>query len=141
MNSRPRDAESHRRTRRDHSLETAEDYVEAVAENVAAHGTCRVVDLARTFAVSHVTVSRIVSRLKEAGLLQSEPYGPITLTAQGKKLAEQSRQRHDLVYRFLIAIGVDAKTAAVDAEGIEHHVSKATLKCFQRIVGDAAGGK
>jgi DtxR family manganese transport transcriptional regulator len=63
MNSRPRDAEPHRRTRRDHSLETAEDYVEAVAETVAAHGVCRVVDLARTFAVSHVTVSRIISRL------------------------------------------------------------------------------
>ncbi|MGN6545682.1 MAG: manganese-binding transcriptional regulator MntR [Aureliella sp.] len=138
MTSRPRDAESHRRTRRDHALETAEDYVEAVAEKVAADGVCRVVDLARAFAVSHVTVSRIVSRLKEAGLLQSEPYGPITLTAQGKKLAEQSRQRHDLVYRFLIAIGVDAKTAAVDAEGIEHHVSKATLKCFQRIVDQNA---
>lgn len=134
MTSRPSDAESHRRTRRDHSLETAEDYVEAVAETVAARGVCRVVDLARTFAVSHVTVTRIVSRLKEAGLLQSEPYGPIALTAQGKKLAEQSRQRHDLVYRFLLAIGVDAKTAAVDAEGIEHHVSKATLKCFQKIV-------
>ena len=141
MNSRPRDAEPHRRTRRDHSLETAEDYVEAVAENVAAHGVCRVVDLARTFAVSHVTVSRIVTRLKDAGLLQSEPYGPITLTAQGKKLAEQSQQRHDLVYRFLIAIGVDAKTAAVDAEGIEHHVSKATLKAFRKIVDEHARGK
>ena len=138
MTSRPRDAESHRRTRRDHALETAEDYVEAVAEKVAADGVCRVVDLARAFAVSHVTVSRIVSRLKEAGLLQSEPYGPITLTAQGTRLAEQSRQRHDLVYRFLIAIGVDAKTAAVDAEGIEHHVSKTTLKCLQRIVDQNA---
>ncbi len=134
MTSPTRDAESHRRTRRDHSSETAQDYVEAVAQIISARGTCRVVDLARNFAVSHVTVSRIVARLKEEGLLDSEPYGPVTLTTAGKKLAQQSQQRHDLVYRFLLAIGVDAKTAAVDAEGIEHHVSKSTLKCFERIV-------
>jgi DtxR family manganese transport transcriptional regulator len=137
MTKPTRDAEPHRRTRNDHSSETAEDYVEAVAEIVAARGACRVIDLARTFAVSHVTVTRIVARLKEAGLLQSEPYRPITLTPEGKKLAQQSQQRHDLVYRFLLAIGVDAKTAAVDAEGIEHHVSKATLKCFAKIVANS----
>ena len=138
MTGRPKDAEPHRRTRRDHSSETAQDYVEAVAEIVAARGACRVIDLARTFAVSHVTVTRIVTRLKEEGLLQSEPYGPITLTLQGKKLAQQSQQRHDLVYKFLLAIGVDPKTAAVDAEGIEHHVSKTTLKCFEKIVDQQA---
>lgn len=136
MTARPSDAEPHRRTRRAHSSETAEDYVEAVAVLSAARGNCRVIDLARAFAVSHVTVTRIVARLKEAGLLQSEPYGPITLTVAGKKLAHQSQQRHDLVYRFLITIGVDAKSAAADAEGIEHHVSKATLKCFAKIVAD-----
>lgn len=139
MTARPGNAEPHRRTRRDHSSETAEDYVEAVAEISTARGSCRVTDLARTFAVSHVTVTRIVARLKEAGLLQSDPYGPITLTPVGKKLAAQSQQRHDLVYRFLLSIGVDPKTAAVDAEGIEHHVSKATLKCFAKIVADRSG--
>ncbi len=87
MTSPTRDAESHRRTRRDHSSETAQDYVEAVAQIISARGTCRVVDLARNFAVSHVTVSRIVARLKEEGLLDSEPYGPVTLTTAGKKLA------------------------------------------------------
>lgn len=139
MTARPSNAEPHRRTRRDHSSETAEDYVEAVAEISTARGSCRVTDLARAFAVSHVTVTRIVARLKEAGLLQSDPYGPITLTPVGKKLAAQSQQRHDLVYRFLLSIGVDPKTAAVDAEGIEHHVSKATLKCFAKIVADRLG--
>ena len=127
-------AEPHRRTRTAHSLETAQDYVEAVAEVLAQQGSCRIVDLARKFAVSHVTVTRIVARLKESGLLLSEPYGPIRLTLQGKKMAEQAQKRHDLVYRFLRAIGVDEKNAAVDAEGIEHHVSPATLKCMRRLI-------
>jgi DtxR family manganese transport transcriptional regulator len=40
--------------------------------------------------------------------------------------------RHRIVYQFLLALGVDAGTAAIDAEGIEHHVSPRTLKRFQQ---------
>ncbi len=93
-------AESHRRTRRDHTTETAEDYVEAVADIINSQGSCRVVDLAKHFAVSHVTVTRIVARLQEEKLLSTEPYRPIELTAKGKKLADKSRQRHQIVYQF-----------------------------------------
>ena len=120
-------ADPHRRTRRDHETETAEDYVEAVAEISAASGVCRVVDLARRFGVSHVTVSRIITRLQEEDLVRTERYRPIELTAKGRRLAKKSRQRHEIVFQFLLAIGVDAKTAAIDAEGIEHHVSPQTL--------------
>ena len=120
----------HRRTRRDHATETAEDYVEAVAEIHLENGTCRVVDLAKYFGVSHVTVTRIVARLQEEGLVETEAYRPIGLTAKGRRLARRSRERHETVYQFLLAIGVDEKTAAIDAEGIEHHVSPSTLKKF-----------
>jgi len=116
----------------DHSSEKAEDYVEAVAEILAGKDACRVVDLAAFFGVSHVTVSRIVARLVGEGLLETEPYRPIRLTAKGKRLAVASRKRHEIVHAFLIAIGVDEATAAHDAEGIEHHVSPKTLKCLQK---------
>ncbi|MFO1066852.1 MAG: manganese-binding transcriptional regulator MntR [Pirellulales bacterium] len=134
MPSRSADAEAHRRTRRDHAAETAQDYVEAVAEFLKAKTECRVTDLARKFGVSHVTVNRIVARLKSEGLVLTEPYRPITLTPKGKRLAEESQRRHDIVYRFLIAIGVDKKNAVTDAEGIEHHVSSATLKRFEAMI-------
>lgn len=126
-------SDGHRRTRRDHSRETAEDYVEAVAEITVEHGRCRVVDLARRFAVSHVTVSKTVSRLSESGLVTSEPYGPVELTARGQRLARESRRRHEVVYDFLLAIGVSEKAAAIDAEGIEHHMSPETLKCMAEL--------
>jgi len=122
---------AHQRTRRDHASETAEDYVEAVAEILTRQATCRVTDLARRFAVSHVTVNRIVDRLQKEGLLLTEPYQPISLTDEGKQLAARCRARHEIVYQFLLAIGVDAETAAIDAEGIEHHVSDSTLACLQ----------
>ena len=131
-------SDQHRRTRRDHATETAEDYVEAIGNIVEQHGSCRVADLARQFAVSHVTISRIVARLQDQGLVETRPYRPVSLTPKGKRLATKSRRRHEIVYQFLIAIGVDPPTAAIDAEGIEHHVSRKTLARFKQI---AAGNR
>lgn len=122
-----------KRTRADHSSETAEDYVEAIADLIARSGKCRVVDLAHRFGVSHVTVSRIINRLVNEGLAQTEPYKPIELTPAGVRLARESSRRHEIVYRFLVAIGLDERTAAIDAEGIEHHVSPKTLERFAQI--------
>ncbi|WP_437185502.1 manganese-binding transcriptional regulator MntR [Planctomicrobium sp. SH668] len=137
MTNTRRIAARHRRIRKDHSTETAEDYVEAIAEIMAQNGTCRVVDLTHRFDVTHVTVTRIVSRLKKEGFVDTEPYRPIQLTEKGSRLAGESQRRHDVVYRFLISIGVPENLAAIDAEGIEHHVSPETLERFAAI---ASGG-
>ena len=126
------------RTRKDHATETAEDYVEAVAHLVEVGGEARVKDLAELMGVSHVTVSRIVKRLCERGLLQTEPYRPIGLTAKGRRLAASSRKRHEAVVAFLRAIGVSARQAELDAEGIEHHVSPETLRAMERVVADGS---
>ncbi len=128
-------ADRHRRTRRDHASETAEDYVEAVAEIAASEaGECRVANLAKRFDVSHVTVTKIVARLVREGLVETEPYGPVQLTAAGRRLAAKCRERHETVYAFLVALGVPTDIAAVDAEGIEHHVSPQTLEQFATFV-------
>lgn len=118
----------HQRTRRDHATETAEDYVEAIAAIIDGKEKCRVTDLAEHFAVSHVTVTKTVSRLKKEGLVETEPYGPIFLTSNGRALAENSRVRHVIVLDFLLALGVTQATAQFDSEGIEHHVSQETLQ-------------
>ena len=91
-------------------------------------------DLAKRFGVSHVTVTRIVTRLQDEGLLRTEKYRPIELTTKGCRLAERSRQRHKIVYEFLLAVGVDSRVAAIDAEGIDHHVSPQTLNKFKAFV-------
>jgi DtxR family manganese transport transcriptional regulator len=133
-------ADGHRRTRRDHAAETAEDYVEAISEVLAEKGMCRVIDLARRFDVSHVTVTKIVARLKDSGLVSSEPYKPLDLTDAGKRLAAKSRRRHAIVHQFLLAIGVSEAIAAVDSEGIEHHVSPETLEAMRTFVEAATVG-
>lgn len=126
-------SDRHRRTRSDHAQETAEDYVEAIDELQGELGRCRIVDLARRFDVTHVTVTKVVARLKREGLVTSEPYGPLELTAAGRQLAAKSRRQHEIVYQFLRAIGVGEQTAAIDTEGIEHHVSRQTLECFRKL--------
>jgi len=125
-------AESLRRTRRKHARETAEDYVEAIADLSAAHGEARVVDLARRLGVSHVTVNRTVARLQRDGLVTSQPYRAVFLTPAGRRLAGEARRRHEKVVRFLQSLGVPGDVAVMDAEGIEHHVSPETLAAMER---------
>ncbi len=124
-----------RQTRRKHSLETAEDYVEAIAELTETVGEARAVDLAKRLGVSHVTVTRTIARLKRDGYTASQPYRAIFLTDKGARLAKESRERHDLVVEFLRSLAIPETTVQEDAEGIEHHVSAETLHAFRRHIG------
>lgn len=125
-------AESLRRTRREHAAETAADYVEAIADLSASQGEARVVDLARRLGVTHVTVNRTLARLQRDGLVTAKPYRAIFLTSAGRKLADESRHRHETIVSFLRFLGVPGQIAAMDAEGIEHHVSPETLAAFEK---------
>ena len=122
------------RIRSDHRSEVAEDYLEAIADFESEQGRCRGADLARHFSVSHATVTQTLARLSEAGLVDVEPYRPISLTRRGRAIAKKSRERHETVLSFLRSIGVSEAVAAADAEGIEHHVSDETLKCLKKFI-------
>jgi len=120
-------------TRIAHQDETAEDYVEAIAQLIAEHGSARVGKLARVMGVSHVTVTRIITRLAKEGLVTTEPRKPIYLTPSGQEVARASRHRHEVVLGFLRALGIEERQAQIDAEGIEHHVSAETLSALDRL--------
>ncbi len=121
-----------RRTRDEHAQETAQDYVELIADLIDEAGEARAIDLARRLGVTHVTVARTIQRLQREGLVTSLPYRSIFLTSSGRKLSEESRRRHETVVDFLKSLGVPAVVAQSDAEGIEHHVSRETLKAFTK---------
>ncbi|MEM9645855.1 MAG: manganese-binding transcriptional regulator MntR [Planctomycetota bacterium] len=127
---------THQRTRDDHASELAEDYVEAIAAVISEYGVCRAVDLVNHFDVTHATVNNTVGRLQRGGLVQTKPYQPIELTAAGRRLATSSKKRHQIVEAFLIKLGVSERTAAIDTEGIEHHVSAETLKLMAAVLDD-----
>ena len=111
-----------------------EDYVELIADLLASTGEARTTDIARRLGVSHPTAINTIARLKREELATARPYRGVFLTDKGEALARRVRALHRLVVDVLIALGVPAEAAEVDAEGIEHHVSETTLKAFARFI-------
>ena len=132
--------ESFRQTRSNRRSELVEDYVELIADLIDHDGEARQVDIAQRLGVAQPTVAKMLKRLAAEGLIQQRPYRGVFLTAEGKQLAERSRERHQVVESFLCALGISAETARIDAEGIEHHVSAETLQAFKAFLDGAAGG-
>ncbi len=128
-------AQQFRSTRRAHETETAEDYVELIADLIEATGEARSVEIAARLGVSGPTVTKTVGRLQRNGLVESRPYRSIFLTEAGWEMARRCRRRHRIVLEFLLSLGVDEETARIDAEGMEHHVSERTLDVFERAIG------
>ncbi len=128
------------RIREDHRVEIAEDYVELISDLIEINGEARLVDLAAHLGVSRPTVNATIQRLQKDGFVDSKPYRSIFLTDKGRELADWSRARHKVVLEFLHAIGVPPETAEADAEGMEHHVSDATLRAFEAVTAKLRKG-
>jgi DtxR family transcriptional regulator, manganese transport regulator len=129
------------KTRSAQSAALLEDYVELIADLLATSGEARPTDVARRLGVSHATAIKTISRLKREGLATGRPYRGVFLTETGQALAERMRVRHRLVVNLLVALGVPTEVAEADAEGIEHHVSEATLKAFAYFLQSSGVGR
>lgn len=127
------------KTRSAQSTALLEDYAELIADLLAAGGEARTTDIARRLGVSHATAVKALGRLKREGLATARPYRGVFLTEAGQHLAERVRARHRLVVALLRALGVPEEAAEQDAEGIEHHVSDATLAVFARWLENRKG--
>ena len=134
MPEEPTQAERFGKARSARSGVVQEDYVELIADLIAAHGEARATDIAKRMGVTHPTALKSVARLKREGLVTSRPYRGIFLTEAGQELAQRVRARHRLMVEFLIAIGVPADVAEQDTEGMEHYASEATLAAFSRFL-------
>ena len=81
---------------------------------------------------THTAANKTIKRLQLQGFIDKQPYRSIFLTEKGQKIALSSKKRHEIVYKFLINLGVSKKIALADSEGIEHHVSKKTLDKMEK---------
>ena len=128
--------EGFRQVREAHRRELIDDYVELISDLIREVGEARQVDMAARLGVSQPTVAKMLKRLAGVGLIEQIPWRGVFLTPEGEKLAQESRERHQLVHQvvenFLLVLGVSADTARRDAEGIEHHVSEETLDMFRQ---------
>ena len=122
--------------RRQRDSMMAQDYCELIADLIDAQGEARAVDISRRLGVAHATVVNTIGRLQRDGYVLQQPYRSIFLTETGRALALECRRRHQIVLRFLEALGIDPETARADAEGMEHHVSEPTLAAFERFIAE-----
>ena len=109
---------------------SAEDYLETILILKERTGQVRSIDIATEMNYSKPSISVAMKKLRENGYIEVDRDGFITLTDSGYEIASSIYDRHKLLTKFFISLGVDAEVAAVDACKIEHDLSEET---FQKI--------
>ncbi len=108
--------------------ESAEDYLEAILMIQLEKGRVRSIDVAHKLNYSKPSVSRAVSLLRDNGYLNMARDGMLELTESGRSIAETIYERHVLLTRWLVSLGVPEEQASEDACKLEHDVSHATFE-------------
>lgn len=117
--------------------ESAENYLEAILQLQEEHGSVRSIDVVQHLGFSKPSVSRAMSLLRENGYVLMDKDGLLTLTDAGREIAERIYERHKLLTRWLISLGVEPDRAAADACRMEHAVSNETFeKMKAHILGE-----
>lgn len=110
---------------------SAEDYLEMILRLIEEKGYARSVDIATGLSVSKPSVSVAMKQLRQGGYIEMGKDNFITLTESGMEIAHRIYERHKVLTRVLMKIGVDPKTAQEDACKVEHDISPATFDAIQ----------
>jgi Mn-dependent DtxR family transcriptional regulator len=116
-----------------------EDYLEQIYNLIEAKGYARVVDIAQNLGISQASVTNMIQKLDAEGYLVYERYRGVTLTDDGRRVGKAIAKRHDILERLLTSFGIDQETVHQDVEGMEHHISKSTLKVLTLILEELEG--
>ena len=111
--------------------ESGEDYLEAILALRQEKGFVRSVDVAQRMGFSKPSISRAMSILRSDGYVTMERDGRLELTESGEQVAQSIYERHKLLTRWLIHLGVTPEVAAEDACRIEHDISEETFQCMK----------
>ena len=111
--------------------ESGEDYLEAILRLSAKKQDVHAVEVARELGVSKPAVTKALRILVQKGYVEIAA-NHIRLTDSGRAYASSVYEKHRLITRFFIKLGVDAETAEADACRMEHLVSPATYAAIKR---------
>lgn len=114
--------------------ESGEMYLETIYVLTKKSNEVRSIDVCEQMGYSKPSVSRAVGLLKNGGYITVSKEGYISLTDEGKNVAEKIFNRHTVITKTLIAIGVDEQTAAEDACRIEHVISDTTFEALRKYI-------
>ena len=114
--------------------ESAENYLETILMLKKKNGHVRSIDVATELGFTKPSVSVAMKNFREEGYIVTDADGGISLTEKGMEIAERVYERHDLIARALILIGVDEETAYEDSCKIEHDISQQTFEKLKKFV-------
>ena len=116
--------------------ESGEMYLEAILVLTKKNGSVRSVDVSEYLGYSKPSVSRAMGILKNGEYIVIDKDGTITLTENGRQIAEKIFERHTLLSRLLMKLGVSEETATADACRLEHAISDESFQAIKRYTAD-----
>lgn len=120
-----------------HIQESGEMYLETIHILTQKNGAVRAIDIGEHMGYSKPSVSRAMGILKNAGYIEVDRHGYITLTDLGLDTAKKMYERHTLLTELLVRLGVDREVAVDDACKIEHHISDESFEAIKKFVESA----
>lgn len=112
--------------------ESGEDYLETILRLREEKGQVRSIDVAGALSVSKPSVSVAMKKLRDSGHIEMDEAGLLTLTAEGEAVAQRIYERHRVIAKMLVGLGVEPETAAREACKIEHDISADTFEKIKR---------
>lgn len=116
--------------------ESGEMYLEAILVLSQSRGFVRSVDVGEYLGYSKPSVSRAMGILRRENYIIMDKDGAITLTDGGRRIAEMIYERHTLLSKLLIHLGVSKETAAADACKMEHAISDESFQAIKQFAAE-----
>ena len=111
--------------------ESGENYLEAIWVLGKKNGTVRSIDVAHHLNLSKPSVSVAIKKLRESGFVEMGFDGQLSLTEKGLEVAQTMYERHTILTKLLVMLGVDEKIAAEDACRMEHVLSEESFAAMK----------
>ena len=108
--------------------ESREDYLEAILQLINEGKSHKSIDVANKLGFSKPSVSIAVKKLKQESLITVKDDGSLELTEPGRRIAENTLEKHEYLTAFFIKIGVDPVSAEEQACEIEHSINEETFQ-------------
>lgn len=115
--------------------ESGEMYLETIYVLSKSGKSVRSIDISEYMGFSKPSVSRAVSILKNGGYVTADKDGHLSLTQMGLETAEKTYERHRVLTKFFVSIGVDEQVASEDACKMEHVISDESFEALKKHIG------
>ncbi|WP_333860591.1 metal-dependent transcriptional regulator [Clostridium sp.] len=113
--------------------ESAENYLETILVLSKRNGSVRSIDIVKELGFTKPSISVAMKNLRQNNYIIMDEEGYIKLTSDGLKIASKVYERHIIISKVLVKLGVCEKQAAEDACRIEHVISEESFEAIKKV--------